>query len=459
MAVIFAPLQIIFLRRRLKISGCLPQPHENAPIDRVPIERWTNAGGKAYKLDESFFRRNFPEFAKPKPTRPMLSATSPEKQKQPGKRTPKGNDLPGKLESLVLQRHSLVGQVVEIIQASIRKNTWHEWLPAERNLAEALHVSRSTLRAALAQLEKMGVVRAQRPIGTRILMSKKASRSTKKNRVVALLTPDPISALRPKIALIVDELRGQLAELGYRLHTFHGGHYFSTATDTRLKQLVAEHPHDCWVLALVPDRVKKWFQEQGIPCVVSGTCDPSLRVPFVDLDYYALCRHAAGQMTGLGHKRIVFLTENSSKAGDLASERGFLDGIAAASDPQVSGRVLHHNNTVRNVIKVLDRLFAGNERPSAMLVANPYFYILAHTYLYEIGMTVPAGISLMCRDDDSFLDYTKPNPTRYSFDSAVFARYLFKLIMQTVEGAPILKNSIHIMPEYQRGATLAAPTA
>jgi LacI family transcriptional regulator len=385
----------------------------------------------------------------------MLTATQPEQQ--PAKRAAAhDSDLPGKFGEIMPQRHSLAGQVVQIIQTGIQKNAWHEWLPAERILAESLHVSRSTLRAALAQLEKMGVVRAERPVGTRILTVRKTQRAAGKNRVVALLTPDPISALRPKIALIVDELRGQLAELGYRLHTFHGAHYFSSAKNTRLKQLVAEHPHDCWVLTLVPDRVKKWFREQNIPCVVSGTCEAGIHVPFVDLDYYALCRHAAGQMTGLGHTRIVFLTENSTKAGDLESERGFLDGIAVASNPQVSGHVLHHDNTIRGALKVMDRLFANKPaRPSAMLVANPYFYILVHTYLYGMDLKVPDDISLMCRDDDSFLDYTKPSPTRYLFDSVLFARHLFKLIIQTIEGEAILKDNIHIMPDYERGATLA----
>ncbi|MDR1010103.1 MAG: LacI family transcriptional regulator [Opitutaceae bacterium] len=395
----------------------------------------------------------------------MLTATQPEQQQARrasarGGASEHGGDLPGKFEGIMPQRHSLAGQVVKIIQTGIQKNAWHEWLPAERILAESLHVSRSTLRTALAQLEKMGVVHAERPLGTRILASGKTQRAAGKNRIVALLTPDPISALRPKIALIVDELRGQLAELGYRLHTFHGAHYFSSAKNTRLKQLVAGHPHDCWVLTLVPDRVKKWFREQNIPCVVSGTCGAGIHVPFVDLDYHALCRHAAGQMTGLGHTRIVFLTENSTKAGDMESERGFLEGIAAASNPQVSGQVMHHDNTVRNALKVVDRLFADKAaRPSAMLVANPYFYILVHTYLYGMGLKIPDDISLMCRDDDSFLNYTKPSPTRYSFDSALFARHLFKLIIQTIEGTAILKDNIHIMPDYERGATLARNVA
>ncbi|MDF9834373.1 DNA-binding LacI/PurR family transcriptional regulator [Ereboglobus sp. PH5-5] len=391
----------------------------------------------------------------------MLSATPPIKSSKKTKRmSGHGGELLEKLDGGIPLRHSLAGQVVEIIQAGIQKRTWQEWLPSERALAESLHVSRSTLRAALAQLEKMGMVRAQRPHGTKILGQRKtATAPAKQSRIVALLTPEPITMLRPKIALIIDELRGQLAECGYRLRTFHGGQYFSSGANSRLQRLVAGHPHDCWVLTLAPDKVKKWFRDRNIPCVVSGTCDPDIGLPFVDLDYYALCRHAAGQMTGLGHKRIVFITENSTKAGDLESERGFIDGIAAASNSQARGQIMRHNNTRQSVMKLLDGLRAREDRPTAMLVAHPHFYILAQTYLHELGLRVPGDVSLMCRDDDTFLDYTRPVPTRYSFDSAAFARRLFKLIMQTVDGSPIAKHRLRIMPDYQKGATLAAPNS
>ncbi|MDR2675147.1 MAG: LacI family transcriptional regulator [Opitutaceae bacterium] len=369
-------------------------------------------------------------------------------------------ELVESLMDLMPQRNSLVGQVAGTIQSGIDKNIWHEWLPSERALAKSLHVSRNTLRAAIAQLGRDGIVRAEHPLGTRIVSRRGRPVTEKRRHAVALLMPQPLTALRPKTALIVDELRGHLAELGFRLHLFHGEHYFDVGSGRRLHRLVTDNPHDCWILTLVPDRVKLWFQEQGIPCVVSGTCGPGLKLPFVDLDYHALCRHAAGQMTSLGHKRIVFLTEKSTKAGDVASERGFAEGIEAASSRAVEGFVMHHQNTGNSMIKTLDRLFRGgpaSPRPTAMLVANPHFYLLVLTYLHGLGLRVPADISLVCRDDDAFLNYIHPVPTRYSFDEASFARRLFRLIMQTVEGAHIVKKDIRIMPDYGKGATLAAP--
>ncbi len=390
----------------------------------------------------------------------MIAVSPPPDLHPPHRRDRRKIELAENLMDLIPQRNSLVSQVVETIQSGIDKNIWREWLPSERSLAESLHVSRNTLRAAIAQLERTGAVRAEHPLGTRIISRRHRSGAGKKHHIVALLMPEPITALRPKIALIVDELRGHLAELGLRLRLFHGEHYLSSGASRRLQRLVADNPHDCWVLTLVPDRVKQWFQDQGIPCVVSGTCGTGLKLPFVDLDYHALCRHAAGQMASLGHKRMVFLTEKSTKAGDVASELGFLNGIESASDRNVEGFVVHHQNTNTSVLKALDRLFPAappHSRPTAMLVANPHFYLLVLTYLHSLGLRVPADISLVCRDDDSFLNYMHPAPTRYSFDEASFARRLFKLIMQTVEGVHIVKKDIRIMPDYRKGATLAAP--
>ena len=46
---------------------------------------------------------------------------------------------------------SLSTQVADALREKINAQTWTEWLPSERALAETLQVSRKTLRKALAQ--------------------------------------------------------------------------------------------------------------------------------------------------------------------------------------------------------------------------------------------------------------------------------------------------------------------
>jgi DNA-binding transcriptional MocR family regulator len=55
-------------------------------------------------------------------------------------------------------RSSLVVECVKVVQARIRAGEWAQMLPGERRLAETLQVGRDTIRLALQQLEREGVL-------------------------------------------------------------------------------------------------------------------------------------------------------------------------------------------------------------------------------------------------------------------------------------------------------------
>src|SRR5689334_10513541 len=95
------------------------------------------------------------------------------------------------------QRHSLVGQTVACLHAAIAAGQWREWLPAERTLCDMLQVSRSTLRRALAELQRDGAIRAEHGAGNRILAGAGRVRGGLRSHDVALLTPEPLERLRP----------------------------------------------------------------------------------------------------------------------------------------------------------------------------------------------------------------------------------------------------------------------
>lgn len=355
------------------------------------------------------------------------------------------NDIP--------QKNSLVSQVVAVLEARIARGDWQEWLPNERALCASLYVSRNTLRAALAQLKARQVVEAVKPLGTKILLNAPKPKPSP-TRTIGLLSPIPTGAMRPNVALIIDSLRGHLAEAGYRLHLHHGEHFFHGNSHSALRKLTRNSPHDCWVLVLANARVKQWFVEADLPCVVSGSCDAEETLPFVDIDYRALCRHAVGQMVAAGHRRIVFFTEKSARGGDIDSESGFMEGVDGTHSMAVEARVVHHQGTPASASRMLGMLFNSRKPPTAMLVANPHYFLLALTYLQQRGLRVPADVSLVCRDDDPFLQFIQPPPARYGFDAHTFSKRLFKLIMRIVNHQTGVAKGVQIMPDYRKGMTL-----
>ncbi|MES2696650.1 MAG: substrate-binding domain-containing protein [Verrucomicrobiota bacterium] len=352
---------------------------------------------------------------------------------------------------------SLSVQVASRLIAEIQKGTWDEWLPGERTLTQTLQTSRKTLRKALAQLHREGTIETQRGFGHKIL-SAKPRRATKATTEmsVGLITPESLENLRPYTALWVDELRTLLFGKGVRLATFSGHRFFSSKPEKALARLVEHNPQTCWVLAHSNEHHQRWFHDRRIPCVVAGSSHNGLPLPSVDLDNFAVCRHAVGEMLRLGHRRVALLAKRSSRAGDIESERGFEDGVRASPQHAIESLIVRHDGTVDGAYRALGSLFSLAAPPTAVLVAQSAFYLTTIAFLAERGLRVPSRVSLVSRDDDTFLAYLKPAPARYSCNPKVFAKRLLMQLQLCFEGEG--GHTLHrIEPKFIAGGSLAAP--
>ena len=363
-----------------------------------------------------------------------------------------------RVKSLVdeIRKISLVDRVTEVLRREISAGTWLDWLPSERALGETLQISRNTLRAALSELKRRKIIQSVHPRGTRILGAPAVRRRASRTGIMGLLSPQPLNLLRPNVALIIDALRAHLAEIGYRLHLHHGERYWGPQSGPALQKLTRANKHDCWVLVLANDAMKRWFQSAAVPCVVSGSCAPDIRLPFVDLDYYALGRHAAGQMLAAGHRRVGLLVQKSTQTGKLECERGFREFVENSAHEDAKATVFYHTGLNSSVRNVLDRMRNMTHRPTSLLVVNPNNYLLALTYCQKRGLRVPNDICLVCADDDPFLAHVWPEPSRYAFNTKAFSRRLFRLTMEVSRGSALVHASAPIIPDYIRGATLAS---
>jgi len=371
--------------------------------------------------------------------------------------------IPGTVAHVLFRfrKSSVVHQVAEALRREIEAGAVTGWLPTERALCEELHVSRRTLRCALEQLKREGLISARVGVGTRVL-PRRASRSRVPESgapSVGLLMPEPIDVLRPYVTLWVDLLKSELFESGVSLRVHAGPQYFRRGSGTALRRLVAQHSHGCWVLALSYGGLQHWFQSNRVKVVVAGMPDPAIAAPAVYLDSGALGRHIAGRMIALGHRRLVMFSEPQPSPGAAAAEAGFTDAIRGAGR-DAHGEVLRPDPTPAGYRRAVERLLRTQPRVTALLALNPLLGATVVTSLMHHGLRLPDDLSFATTYGDPFMGFLSPEPTRYAYQPAMFARKLARTVLQIVRGEAPTVHRASIIPTFVRGETLGpAPRA
>ncbi|MBL9216065.1 MAG: substrate-binding domain-containing protein [Opitutaceae bacterium] len=352
--------------------------------------------------------------------------------------------------------HTLPFQVAARIVREIRQGTWVSCLPSERVLARTLQVSRRTLRKAIVQLGRDGVVETRNRRGHQILEATPAADGPRDS--IGLLTPEPFGPHLSYTTHWVDDVRGMLIDHGLRLAVFSSSRYFTPGADKTLARLVSQCPQACWVLTHSNDQVQRWFERNRVPCVVAGSCSPGIALPNLDTDYATVCRHAVGALLRHGHRRAAFLTEHGPRGGDLASETGFAEAVQRARRPDIHYRIARHQGTVEDVWRTLGRLYDGPSPPTALLIAKPAFYLTAVAFLAKRRLQVGQDVSLLCRDYDFFLSYLEPRPACYQLRPKSYARRLCSLVLTLARNQAVTHPHQRFAPEFVPGASLAPPT-
>lgn len=348
------------------------------------------------------------------------------------------------------QRASLVAQTAELLRETIASGQWPHWLPGELELTRRLHVSRVTLRAALSELEREKLIRAGQGRRREIIRQRATRPVAALSRTVALLSPVPLHRLVTSTIFWIDELREHLTAAGWSLEVHESAAAYRRRPAHALEELAARlHPAG-WILFRSTPEMQRWFSERALPAVIAGSRHPEVTLSSVDVDHFAICRHAAGRFLAHGHAELAIVRPESKLAGDLESVAGFHSGTGCEVPAAI------HDGSIRSICAHLRRLFARSPHPTGLFVFQALHMLTVLGWLQRRGLRVPDDVSVVCRDDDPFLEFVVPVPARYALNAALFARKISRLATGLVAAGAIRPRDYRILPNFVAGETLAA---
>jgi DNA-binding LacI/PurR family transcriptional regulator len=351
-------------------------------------------------------------------------------------------------------RPSLIEHAAKTLRDALMLGTWGGHLPGERTLSEQLNVSRPTLRAALLLLGSEGWFKVEQG-RRRAIVTPPFKAGLRTPKTIALLSPLSLADLVPFAQVWTDCLREFLSKAGYELQIHRGSRWWHSASPQReLGALTEQKPAAVWVVFSGTERIQRWFVENSISCVTSGSAHVGVRLPSVDLNHRATCRHAAGQFLSAGHERVVFMRQGPSNAGDFESERGFFEGFRSKSGAHPW--VAEHDGTPAGIQRKLDSVLRTTPRTTGFLVTHAMQALMVASELLRRGIQLPRDASIICRDTDLFLEYFSPRIARYRVDPQLHAQRLGRLVLQCASGGAPKTGAIRLVPQFYPGESIGS---
>jgi len=352
------------------------------------------------------------------------------------------------------KRLSLSAQAAACIAKAIEAGTWEKFLPSERRLCELLQISRPTVRTALHLLAREGRIEIHQGCRNRLL-APTADTNRRQNRLVGLITHEPVAHMPLSSYQRISELRSSLAEQGFSTEILVCPPHSARTQRRKIEDFVRQNRVFCCVLLSLRKELQSWFSEHSVPALVLGSCHPDVTLPSLDVDYRSVCRHAAGIFLGEGHRRLALLVPNSGVAGDLASEAGFREAVAQRPPAEdAHAHIVRHNGTAQSISLKLDALFNSPQAPTALLVAKPQHVFIVIIYLLKHGLSVPDTVSFIARDYDHSFETVMPPIAQYGFGDESFYHRLSRLLLQMVSQGYLSPEPNLIFPKYISGGTV-----
>ncbi|WP_067970904.1 LacI family DNA-binding transcriptional regulator [Nocardiopsis trehalosi] len=175
----------------------------------------------------------------------------------------------------------------------------------------------------------------------------------------------------------------------------------------------------------------------GLPAVALGypPADGGSGVPCVWDDEGAGIREAVGYLAALGHRRVARVAGPAVFAHTVRRDAAFT--AAAAAFGVAAAPPVHTDYSGEEGARATRRLLAGADRPTAIVYDNDIMALASMGAAGEMGVDVPAELSLVAGDDSAICRLTRPALTALTRDVPEHGRLAASALLRLVAGEEV----------------------
>ena len=280
-------------------------------------------------------------------------------------------------------------------------------LPTELELATQLKVARNTVRQALAELERDGIVHRIRGKGTFINQNGWQSQMKSQDMgLFAIVLPELLTAYYPDLQhgfeSVISENHAQVIVSSAKNDPVRQSH--------EILQLISKSVSGVAILPTSKTSPKFQFnalQKQGIPLVFCARRVSGVQAPLVYIPYLQVGRMAGEELVKHGHRRVamyytlpksgisaspspldyaVGLREVLRRNGSDLPEELILYSDTDTFDPCVQEKEAWQN---------IEKLFSRPDHPTAIMVSYDNVAEMVYVGLQRMGLRIPEDVSII----------------------------------------------------------------
>jgi DNA-binding LacI/PurR family transcriptional regulator len=202
-------------------------------------------------------------------------------------------------------------------------------IPSENDFCRESQVSIRTIRRALLELEKDGIIVRRQGRGS-FLKELKEATPKKSTGTIGILFSDMIFVTRPTFSGILQAIEARVHELGYSFHLYSTGDRIGRKSDLRPLGSIVPKDNVAGLIATsaINGEDINWIRRHKIPLVTFNNYR-KIQTNTIRCDYYAAARHGIKHLVNQGSRNIAFLCGHFShdSSAVIFNNDYFLQGI------------------------------------------------------------------------------------------------------------------------------------